>query len=221
MRRTYILMLAFFTCFVSAAQTEEATTKSGKKVILYPDGRWKYADDAANKPAEAVKEPVKEKEKKTVTQATNILPTDCDGSLEIIDDNRSGFRITRTKNRMIAENNGDKGQLGISLQKNSKGIITLYLYPVGAGSCIGEGNRVNIEFTDGSKTEFGHDAFANCSGEAAVNFGGSFGKKKQLELLKTKKVKKIKIWTQEGSVQQQLPPDIQENLQKIFICLGS
>lgn len=221
MKQPGILFIFLCTCLTAAAQPEEATTRSGKKVILYPDGRWKYADEATDKPVQKVKEPIKEKEKKPALQPATITPTDCDDQLEVIDESRTGLRITRSKNRMIVEGGGDKGQIGISLQKNSKGILTLFLYPVGAGSCIGEGNRVNIEFTDGSKTEFGHDAFANCLGESSVNFGGNYGKKKQLELLKSKKIKKIRVWTQEGSVQQQLPAEIRDNLQRLFLCLGN
>lgn len=208
-------MFAFLSCLIATGQTEEATTKSGKKVILYPDGKWKYADEVVNQPADPVKE------KKTVVQTTEVVATDCDGMLETTDDSRTGLRVTKTKGIMIAEEAGGKGQVGIALQKNSKGIITLYLYPVGAGTCIGEGNKVNIDFTDGSKAELTHDAFANCSGEVAASLGGSFGKKKQLELLRTKKIKRIKVWTQEGSVQQNLSTEIQDKMQKLFNCLGN
>lgn len=214
MTRTLLLMFTFLSCLTAAGQTEEATTKSGKKVILYPDGRWKYADEVADKSTEPAKD------KKPVVQTTTDAATDCDGRLETTEDSRSGLRITKTKGIMFAAESGSSDQIGIAIQKNSKGIITLYLYPVGAGTCIGEGNKVNIEFTDGSKAELGHDAFANCTGELSTSFGGSFGKKKQLELLKTKKIKKIKVWTQEGSVQQNISAEIQDNLQKLFGCLG-
>lgn len=214
MTRILLLLFSFLSCLTAAGQTEEATTNSGKKVILYPDGRWKYADEVAGKSTEPAKE------KKPVVQTTTVVATDCDGRLETTEDTRSGLRITKTKNRLFAEENAGGDQIGIAMQKNSKGIITLYLYPVGAGTCIGEGNKVNIEFTDGSKAELVHDAFANCSGELATSFGGSFGKKKQLEALRLKKIKRIKIWTQEGSVQQNLSAEIQDNLQKLFSCLG-
>lgn len=218
MNRVIILLVCLFAGFTAGAQTIEATTATGKKVILSPDGTWKYAGDEKQKPGEKPEEP--KKEKKTPTPVTGTMPADCEELLEVTDDTRTGLRITRSKSRMIADETGGKTQLGIAVQKNSKQIITLLLYPIGSGNCIGEGNKVDIEFTDGSKMELSHDGFANCNGESSINFGGNYGKKKQLELLKTKKIKKIKAWTQQGSVQQTLPADIQEKLLKLFNCLA-
>jgi hypothetical protein len=39
------VIVLFLIQSVSFGQTEEATTQSGKKVLLYADGTWKYADD--------------------------------------------------------------------------------------------------------------------------------------------------------------------------------
>lgn len=216
MNKLFILVIvALLPHFVSKAQTEEATTKSGKKVILYQDGTWKYADETVKRPEEKTKEPVKEK--KAVITTTGVS-ADCEAMLEITDDSKTGLRITKTKNMIIVAETGGNNQLGIVVQKNSKGIITLGLRPVGAGECIEEGNKVNIVFTDGSKTELAHDGFANCNGESSVSFGGSFGKKKQFDQLRSKKIKTIKVWTRQGSVQQNLSDENQATLLKLLNC---
>jgi len=216
MNRIFILIsLALLSYFNLTAQTEEATTKSGKKVILYQDGTWKYAGETVKDAGEPVKDPVKVK--KPVTTPPGI-PADCEALLETYDDTRSGLRITRTLNMLILSETGSNQQIGISMEKNSKGIILLKLRPVGAGDCIGDGNKVNIVFTDGSKTELAHDGFPNCNGESVISFGGSYGKKKQLEQLKTKKIKSIKVWTQQGSVQEILSNDNQQKLARTFNC---
>ena len=48
-----ILILLFPVIVFS--QTEEATTESGKKVILYADGTWKLKPSSVNDPAVEIK----------------------------------------------------------------------------------------------------------------------------------------------------------------------
>lgn len=212
-----VLLLMQYNSF---GQTEEATTQSGKKVILYADGTWKYADDT--KPVikknneEKKKEPVKKNEPETIN-----LSGECAESLETIEDKRTGTRTTRAKNMIIVAEGDSKKEIGVLLQKGPKGVITMIFRPVGAGECIGEGNKINFVFTDNSKLELSNDGLTNCRGEAAANFGGLYGRKKMLEELKTKKIKSIKIWTQQGSVQQNLSVENQEEIMRMINCLST
>lgn len=220
-------ILFLFTCFLLCcqlvnAQTEEATTKSGKKVILYADGTWKYADET-KKPEEKKEKVVVEKPKpmKPVESKITAVPENCEELFETIEERKSGITTVRTKNMMIlAADNSDK-EIDLLVQKNSKGIITLILRVIGAGDCIGDGNRVQIVFEDGSKTELHHDSYPNCNGEISLSFGGNYGKKKQLEELSSKKIKSIKAWTQKSSLEESLSADNQAAFQKAISCLQS
>lgn len=204
------------------AQTEEATTKSGRKVILYTDGTWKYADEpvkAENKPV------VAEKPKKTIIKPVEskvaTVPENCSELFETIEERKSGITTIRTKNMMILTEDNSSKEIDLLLQKNSKGIISLVLHMIGAGDCIGDGNKVNIVYEDGSKTELNHDGFPNCNGEITISFGGNYGKKKQLEDLSLKKIKSIKAWTQKGTIQENLTAENQADFQKAMNCLLS
>lgn len=200
------------------AQTEEATTKSGKKVILFADGTWKYADDM--KPAET--KPAPDKPKQSIKEKQDnrtAIPEGCDDIFDISEEKKSGLTTISTKNMIIvAEDNSGK-EIDILLQRNSKGIITIIIKPIGAGDCIGEGNMVSFSFENGSKTDLSHDGSPNCKNEITISLGGSFGKKKQLEELAAKKVKSIKAWTQKGIVQQTLSAENQEQFMRAINCL--
>ena len=45
MKKTLCLLTLIFLGLTVWCQTEEATTRSGRKVILYSDGTWKYAEE--------------------------------------------------------------------------------------------------------------------------------------------------------------------------------
>lgn len=52
MKRLILLCLIFANSILSFSQTQVVTTANGKKVVLYPDGTWKYQEvkkDSANK----------------------------------------------------------------------------------------------------------------------------------------------------------------------------
>ena len=205
---------------ISFAQTEEATTQSGKKVILYADGTWKYAVDAKPEIPKNKEEKKRDLVKKPEPETT-IPSGECSGLLETIEDKRTGIRTTRAKNIIFVAELNSKKEISILLQKGPKGVINMIFRPVGAGECIGEGNKINIVFTDNSKLDLANDGFTNCRGESVVNFGGPYGRKKMLEELKTKKIKSIKIWTQLGSVQQNLSGENQDQVLQMFNCLAT
>jgi hypothetical protein len=212
------LLFLFFSPLMVHAQSQEATTGAGRKVILYADGTWKYADE--KKETVAVTETkIKEVEKKTAAPVTT-LPGDCNDYLEIFEEPKSGIKSTRSKNLLIITKEGEDKEIGISFTKNNRGVISITLKPVGAGECIAEGSKINIVFTDGSKLDLSNDAFTNCKGEAMVSFGGQYGRKKQWELLRTRPVRSIRMWTQTGSVSEDLNKESQEQLIKLLSCLA-
>ncbi len=223
MKKKVLLLIFLFAAKTAIwGQSEEATTKSGKKVILYANGTWTYAEGAKTenktKPEEKKEEKKKEADKKPQPE-TPVMTGDCSDRFETIEDQRTGIRTTRTKNMIIVASEKDTKEIDITLQKGARGVIRISLRPVGAGECIAEGNKIDIEFSDGSKLELSNDETTNCRGEATVNLGGNYGRKKQLEEISTKKIKTMKVWTQLGSVQKEFSEENREQFYQAINCL--
>lgn len=201
MRKIILPLFTFITfCAHSFAQTEEATTKSGKKVILNSDKTWKYVTDEK-------------------IQTTSSDTSDCLKYIETTEDKMTGKKTTAAKGTIIVSKDGGKKGLGIFLMQSSSGSLIVSIQAVGAGSCIDQGNKVNILFTDGSRLELSSDGKFNCKGNATLYFGGVFGKKKQLEELKTKKIQTMRVWTSESYVEQDFTEDNRNEFFHTINCL--
>lgn len=93
------------------------------------------------------------------------------------------------------------------MMNGSSGGLILVIQAVGAGSCIDEGAKINILFDDGSRLELSSNGDFNCKGKATVYFGGSFGKRKELNELKTKKISTMRVWTSDSYVEKDFAQD--------------
>ncbi len=209
--------LLSFPLFVFS-QTEEATTESGKKVILYADGTWKIKSEEPKKITTVIKTTDKKEEKNKASTLPVNLDGDCGLLFETVKD-KNNTVIVRTKNFLIATRPEDRSEMDISIQKGGKGIITISFRTGTSVECIGEGNRLNILFTDGSKLDLTNEGPANCRGEVVSYFSGPYGKKKQLDELKTKKIKSIRIQTQQNSITQELSKENQEEFVRLVSCI--
>jgi len=148
----------------------KATTEDGKKVILSDDGTWKYEETG------------------TETKVENPIENgNCDEYTMTTVDKVTGKSSVSSKGTIIVSKDGGKKGFGIIVLKSGKSVI-LSIQAVGAGSCIDDDNKMNILFRDGTRLELRNDGKFNCKGNYTQYFGGSFGKKKQLEMLKTKEV---------------------------------
>jgi hypothetical protein len=227
-KKTILLFLFMATCFFAMAQTQEAVTTSGKKVILYADGTWKYAEPVKapgtkTEPVELKekkKEAKKEPEKKEIPVAETGTG-ECGEDIEMIEDRRTGVRTRRVKNLIILSEPNSGKEIAILMQKGAREVITINFRPNGAGNCIAEGNKINIVFTDGSKLDLANDALTNCNGDSKVNFGGPYGRKKIFEELRSKKISSLKVVTQQGSVQLSVNTENADLFRRMFNCLAS
>ena len=214
--------ILFIVCFPLAlfSQTEEATTESGKKVILYADGTWKLKTEEVK----TTKTVVKTKDKKEDKVKPETLPVNleagCADLFETVKD-KNNTVIIRTKNFLIITGPEEKSELDISMQKGAKGIISISFRTGTGNECIGEGNKVSIVFTDGRKLDLSNEGPANCRGESVCYFSGPYGKKKQLQELKDKKIRSIRIWTQQSSLSKELSGESQDEFIRLLSCLIS
>ena len=105
------------------------------------------------------------------------------------------------------------------MMRSSKGGLILSIQAAGAGHCIDKGSKINILFTDGTRLELASDGDFNCDAEATVYFGDIFGKKKELQELKSKKIQTMRVWTNESYVEQDFTPENQEEFFHVVNCL--
>jgi len=194
------LMTVLMTVIFAFGQTQNATTDNGKKVILNSDGTWVYANT----------------ENKT---QTNLDPNDCSNWIKTEEDKVSGKSYTGMKDYLIVSKDGGKKGFGIDLLLSGKGSIIFSIKAVGAGSCIDEGNKINILFTDGTRMELASEIDFNCKGNATVYFGDVFGKKSQLNELKTKKIDVMRVWTSDSYVEEKFEPEQSEHFINALNCL--
>jgi len=181
-------------------QTINATTENGKKVILNSDGTWKYAEEE---------------------KSTQVIlnPNDCSNWITTEVDEVTGNSFTGIKDYLIVSHDGGKNGFGINIFKSPKSSIIISIKAVGAGSCIDEGDKINILFTDGSRLELASEGSFNCKGNATIYFGGMFRKKSQLNELKTKKIDLMRVWTSDSYVEEQFDSEQADQIINALNCL--
>ena len=97
--------------------------------------------------------------------------------------------------------------------KSSSGSIIWSIRFVGCGGCIDEDAKIDILFRSGKKmTIYGNNDF-NCDNKLVVYFGGTFGKKKELQALCNNEVETIRVHTTQSFCQE----DFTEEDSKEFI----
>jgi hypothetical protein len=182
-------------------QNQNATTESGKKVILHTDGTWNYVEEKKD--------------------SVKVESSDCSNWIKTATDKVSGSTSTSAINTLVVSTDGGKTGFGIFMMEmqSSKGGLILVIQAVGAGNCIDEGAKINILFDDGSRLELKNDADFNCKGKATIYFGGSFGKKKELNELKTKKIGTMRVWTRDSYVEKDFTQDNKDDFFNVINCL--
>jgi hypothetical protein len=197
MKKTILTVaIALFSTVGLFAQTE-ATTNDGKKVILNDDGTWKYAE--------------------TKTSESNVS-FECSDLISTETDKMTGKSSTGAKKTLIISDDGGKNGFGIYLLNGSNSTI-FSIQAVGAGSCIDDDNKMNVLFRDGTRLELQNDGKFNCDAKFTLYFGGAFGKKKELEMFKTKEVETMRIWTSKSYVEKNFTTEQSKQLMKTVECL--
>lgn len=142
---------------------------------------------------------------------------DCSKWIKTKIDKVTGDTFTSAKDFLLV-GGWEKG-IDIYMQKIFKRDLILYIHVLEEISCIEVGEKINILFTDGSRLELANEGEFNCDGKATVYFGDNFGKKKQLEELKTKKIQTMRVGTSDGYVEKDFTKDNQEEFYHVINCL--
>ena len=166
--------------------------------FLNDDGTWKYDTTIV------------------VEETVNL---ECSELISTETDKMTGKSSTAAKNTLIVSNDGGKNGFGIFLMNSSSGSIIFSIQAVGAGGCIDDDNKMNILFRDGTRLELVNNGKFNCKSKFTLYFGGSFGKKKQLEMLRTKEIETMRIWTSKSYVEKDFTSEQSKQLMKTVDCL--
>lgn len=192
-----ILTFSIIAAAYSAFTQTEATTKDGRKVILNDNGTWKYAE---------------------TTTTEIIVKLDCVNLTSTETDKMTGKSTTASKETLIVSEDGGKTGFGIFLI-NISGSLVFSIQAVGAGSCIDDDDKMNVLFRDGTRLELGNSGKFNCDGKFTLYMGGSFGKRKELEIFRTKEVETMRIWTSKSYVEKDFSTEQSKQLMKTVDCL--
>lgn len=106
----------------------------------------------------------------------------------------------------------------IYILKESNSII-FSIQAVGAGRCIDD-NKMNVLFRDGTRLELINDGKFNCDANYTQYFGGAFGKKKELEMFRTKEIETMRIWTSKSYVEENFTSEQSKELMNVVDCLS-
>lgn len=201
MKPTPILsFLIVVLCSIAVSGQESATTASGRKVILSPDGTWRNAE--LPKPA-------------SPSSSGN-----CDQWLLTTTDKVTGNRAISGKAGFLLSDDGKSGMRIITMKLKESVILALRVAESGTG-CIDEASRVYFLFRDGSRLILNHRSKFNCDGDATLYFGGVFGGADNLAQLKTKEVETIRVETRKSSVTRDLTPEQSRRLIGELSCLDA
>lgn len=198
-KRTLIAVLIAFASISVHAQRQKATTESGKKVILNENGTWKYDE---------------EREVADVTKD----PSDCNKWIRVEVDKMTGKATIGGKEPIVISDDDGKTAFGIMILSIG-GLIGIDIKVVGASNCIDEGAKINILFEDDSRLELRSDFNFNCKGIASLYFGDEFGKWKELNEFKAKKISTMRVWTEDGFVEHDFTQENKDNFYNIINCL--
>lgn len=157
-----------------------------------------------------------------LTMASAQDSTDCSKWITTDIDKMDGTSTTRANNGIVISGDGGKTGIGILMLRGGRSNSLLILSMIASGEesgCIDDHAKVNILFRDGSRMELFTDNDFNCEGKATVYFGGIFGRRKQLDELKEKKIATIRIWTRKSYVQQDLTTENSDAFYHTINCL--
>lgn len=179
----------------------KAITENGENVTLNDDGTWEYSTFDSNE---------------IESDETNY---DCGSLISKTVDKVTGTSTIASKETLVISSDGGKTGFGIIMMKASNTVI-VSIQAVGAGSCISDDDKMNVLFRDGTRFQVTNDGKFNCDPRFTLYLGGGIGKKKHLDLLKSKEIETIRIWTSDSFVEKDLSIEEGKMFMNMISCLS-
>ena len=98
----------------------------------------------------------------------------------------------------------DHGKTGLSIYSflNSRSkVVIISIQAIGAGKCVDKGDKINILFEDDARLDLTNTNDFNCDGSSTLYFGGGLGNHNEMQLLLSRKVKTMRVWTRDDYMQ--------------------
>ena len=152
-----------------------------------------------------------------ILMSASLFAQDCD-MLDIHYDKMDDKKTSTIKKRFSISESGSKGFV-IDFLKPS---ILLWSVDVvgGPSKCIDKNAKMQLLFEDDTRLTITSSNDFNCKGSFVVYFGGNFGKEYELNLLRTKKVKTMRVYTSSGYHQEDLSDEVAIKLMTTFDCIS-
>lgn len=174
-----------------------AVTEDGKQVILEEDGTWAFQEETGLK--------------------KDTLNLECSYLVKTETDRVTGKTRTSSEALLISDN-GETGLVFMGYKMTSV-VTSVTILAIGASSCVDDTDKVYILFRDGTRLEIENDFKYNCDKTHILLFGGSWGKKKQFQMLLTKEIEIIRAETVNGFVERELTSDQSQIILSTLNCI--
>jgi hypothetical protein len=227
--------LALLCCLIGEGRAQvTATTSDGRKVLLYPDGTWKYVFETDGR--KVTLNPDGTWRYETVADTTMKLSTtvpvetmpivsvdsikhapvkppvkrvplnlDC-SALVAVERSIQGDRFVAQSKTIKVTTDSTTG-FAISFYKSKNGPLIWTTAIAARGHCIKEENKMLIVMKDGTRYQVDNNGKPNCDGSFKLYFGGTYGKETQLESLQSQEIAAIKAWTSNSFVEETFSED--------------
>ena len=137
-------------------------------------------------------------------------------------DSASGKNVVTARDVIMISDDHEKTGLSIYSFLNSSGkVLVIYIQAVGAGTCVDKGDKINILFNDGEEIELSNTNDFNCDGAATMYFGGALGKEDALQMLTSRDIKTMRVWTRDDYMQRTFSEQDALNFKNTIHCLTS
>jgi hypothetical protein len=146
----------------------------------------------------------------------------CKNRITIKIDSASGVETLAAQDLINIQDDGGKTKLSIYCFLNSSRKVVIFsVQAVGAGKCVDKGDKVTILFQDGQELDLSNTNDFNCDGSSTIYFGGSLGRHNELNLLATRKIRTMRVWTRDDYVQKDIPDQQATAIMETIKCLSS
>lgn len=130
----------------------------------------------------------------------------------------TGKSTISSANVLLVSDDGGETGFGIYFMIVSD-VIVVNIQVAGAGNCIDDNNKMNVLFRDGTRLElFNFESF-NCEGMFSLYFKDTFDNIEQLNLLRTKEIETMRIWTTNSYVERDFSSAQSKKFMKTVDCL--
>jgi hypothetical protein len=118
-----------------------------------------------------------------------------------IDSATSKKTLTAKEEVIVSDDNGKTGLSIYSFLNTNGKVIIISIQAMGAGKCVDKGDKINILFDDGEILDLANTNDFNCDGSSTLYFGGGLGRRNELKILASKRIKTMRVWTRDDYMQ--------------------